>query len=115
MNITAPISHDDAKTLAGMYLCNDCRDKFTAHTGNEMERSHVPLHQWLLATHSTAASTNGQIAHRIDIAYNTAWFLCHHIQEVVDLDKVLLGRGEPDESPINTRLGKDFRAHYTVN
>ncbi|WP_197459687.1 transposase, partial [Erythrobacter sp. HI0074] len=44
------------KTQAGMFLCNDCRDKFTVRTGTVMERSHVPLHKWLLATHIMAAS-----------------------------------------------------------
>ena len=39
------------KTQAGMFLCNDCRDKFTCRTGTVMERSHVPLHKWLLAIH----------------------------------------------------------------
>ena len=28
-----------------MFLCNDCRDKFTVRTGTVMERSHVPLAQ----------------------------------------------------------------------
>jgi transposase-like protein len=31
------------KTQAGMFLCNDCRDKFTVRTGTVMERSHVPF------------------------------------------------------------------------
>jgi hypothetical protein len=44
------------KTQAGMFLCNDCRDKFTVRTGTVFERSHIPLHKWLLATHLMAAS-----------------------------------------------------------
>jgi len=47
------------KTQAGMFLCNDCRDKFTVRTGTVMARSHVPLHKWLLATHIMAASKKG--------------------------------------------------------
>ncbi|HEY1312198.1 MAG TPA: transposase, partial [Pseudolabrys sp.] len=39
------------ETQAGMFQCNDCRDKFTARTGTVMERSHVPIHKWLLAIH----------------------------------------------------------------
>jgi len=30
-------------TQARMFLCNDCRDKFTGRTGTIMERSHIPL------------------------------------------------------------------------
>lgn len=37
------------KTQAGYWLCRDCRDKFTVRTGTVMERSHEPLHKWLLA------------------------------------------------------------------
>ncbi len=34
----------------GWYHCNDCRRKFTATMGTLYERSHIPLHKWLLAT-----------------------------------------------------------------
>lgn len=76
------------KTQAGMFLCNDCRDKFTVRTGTVMERSHVPLHKWLLATHVMAASKKGmsasQMARMIGVTYKTAWFLCHRIREAMD-------------------------------
>jgi transposase-like protein len=76
------------KTQAGMFLCNDCRDKFTVRTGSVMERSHVPLHKWLLATHIMAASKKGmsasQMARMIGVTYKTAWFLCHRIREAMD-------------------------------
>ena len=118
MNITDPIFHDEAKALAhieasrwggepscphcgsvrvrrmegktqaGMFLCNDCRDKFTARTGTVMERSHVPLHKWLLATHLMAASKKGmrskQMERMLGVTYKTAWFLCHRIREAMD-------------------------------
>ena len=118
INITAPMFHDEAKALAhleasrwpdgafcphcgsvrvrkmegktqaGMFLCNDCRDKFTVRTGSVMERSHVPLHKWLLATHIMAASKKGmsalQMSRMIGVTYKTAWFLCHRIREAMD-------------------------------
>ena len=78
----------EGKTQAGMFLCNDCRDKFTVRTGSVMERSHVPLHKWLLATHIMAASKKGmsasQMARMIGVTYKTAWFLCHRIREAMD-------------------------------
>jgi len=117
-NITDPIFHDEAKALAhieasrwngepncphcgslrvrrmegktqaGMFLCNDCRDKFTVRTGSIMERSHVPLHKWLLATHLMAASKKGMSAKQMErmlgVTYKTAWFLCHRIREAMD-------------------------------
>lgn len=76
------------KTQAGMFLCNDCRDKFTVRTGSVMERSHVPLHKWLLATHLMASSKKGMSAHQmhrmIGVTYKTAWFLCHRIREAMN-------------------------------
>jgi transposase-like protein len=30
------------KTHAGMFLCNDCWDKFTVRSGTVFERSHIP-------------------------------------------------------------------------
>jgi transposase-like protein len=76
------------KTQAGMHLCNDCRDKFTVRTGTVMERSHVPLHKWLLATHLMAASKKGMSAKQMErmlgVTYKTAWFLCHRIREAMD-------------------------------
>ena len=53
------------KTQAGMFLCNDCRDKFTCRTGTVMERSHIPLHKWLLAIHLMTSSKKGISAHQL--------------------------------------------------
>jgi transposase-like protein len=78
------------KTQAGMFLCNDCRDKFTCRTGTVMERSHVPLHKWLLAIHLMASSKKGISAHQLMRnlglgSYRTAWFLAHRIREAMGL------------------------------
>jgi transposase-like protein len=76
------------KTQAGMFLCRDCRDKFTVRTGTVMERSHIPLCKWLLATHLMAASKKGmsalQMSRMLGITYKSAWFLCHRIREAMD-------------------------------
>ena len=76
------------KTQAGYFLCNDCRDKFTVRTGSVMERSHIPLHKWLLATHLMSASKKGMSAKQMErmlgITYRSAWFLCHRIREAMD-------------------------------
>jgi transposase-like protein len=73
------------KTQAGMFLCNDCREKFTVRTGSIFERSHIPLHKWLLATHLMAASKKGmsalQLSRMLGLPYKSAWFLCHRIRE----------------------------------
>jgi transposase-like protein len=77
----------EGKTQAGYFLCNDCRDKFTARTGTVMERSHVPVHKWLLAIHLLNSGKNGVSAHelhrQLGITYKTAWFLSHRIREAM--------------------------------
>src|SRR3981081_820501 len=73
------------KTQAGMFLCNDCRDKFTGRTGTVMERSKIPVHKWLLAIHLSSSNKNGVSAHELHrslgITYKSAWFLAHRIRE----------------------------------
>ena len=88
-------SHDTmrmaGKTQAGMFLCRSCRDKFSCRTGTLMERSHIPLHKWLLAIHLLASSKKGMSAHQLMRnlgigSYRTAWFLCHRIREAMGDD-----------------------------
>src|SRR5438309_7736437 len=83
------------KTQAGMFLYNECRDKFTVRTGTVMERSHIPLHKWLLATHLMAASKKGmsslQMSRMLGVTYKSAWFLCHRIREAMKDDGTPLG------------------------
>src|ERR1700723_3681417 len=71
----------------GLYQCNakECREPFTVTVGTLYERSHVPLHKWLAATHLMMASKKGrsalQTSRMIGVTYKTAWFLCHRIRE----------------------------------
>jgi transposase-like protein len=76
------------KTQAGMFLCNNCRDKFTVRTGTIFERSHIPLHKWLMATHIMAASKKSvsalQLQRMLGLgSYRSAWFMCHRIREAM--------------------------------
>jgi transposase-like protein len=76
------------KTQAGMFLCNDCREKFTVRTGTVFERSHIPLNKWLLAIHLMAASKKGvsalQLQRMLGLgSYRTAWFMCHRVREAM--------------------------------
>lgn len=75
------------QTQAGMFMCNDCRGKFSVRTGTVFERSHIPLHKWLLATHLMAASKKSISAHQLHrmlgITYKSAWFMCHRIREAM--------------------------------
>lgn len=70
----------------GVYQCNECRKPFSVTVGSVMERSHVPLHKWVMAFHLMAASKKGVSAHQLMRnlglgSYRTAWFMCHRIRE----------------------------------
>jgi len=79
------------QTQAGYFMCNDCRNKFTCRTGTVMERSHIPVHKWLLAIHLMSASKKGMSAHQLHrmlgVTYKSAWFLAHRIREAMRNDK----------------------------
>ena len=95
------------KTQAGYFLCNDCRDKFTCRTKTVMERSHIPVHKWLLAIHLMSASKKGMSAHQLHrmlgVTYKSAWFLGHRIREAMN---------ETNPSPLGGE-GKSVQADET--
>jgi transposase-like protein len=73
-------------TRPGLYKCRACHKPFTATMGTLYERSHIPLHKWLLATHLMSASKKGMSAHQLWRmlgfgSYRTAWFMAHRIRE----------------------------------
>jgi transposase-like protein len=71
----------------GWYYCSACKDKFTVRNGSIMERSHIPLHKWLLAFRLMASSKKGISSHQLHrtlgITYKSAWFLSHRIREAM--------------------------------
>jgi transposase-like protein len=96
----------------GLYVCNQCRGHFSVTVGTLYERSHVPLHKWLLATHLLTASKKGISAHQLHrmlgVTYKTAWFMAHRIREAMPDAKggPLGGKGkiiEADETYIGSK------------
>lgn len=73
-------------TRPGLYNCRACNKPFTATIGTIFERSHIPMHRWLLAIHLMSASKKGISAHQLYRmlgfgSYRTAWFMAHRIRE----------------------------------
>jgi transposase-like protein len=104
----------------GWFFCSDCRDKFTVRTGTVMERSHIPLHKWLMAMHLMMASKKGMSALQLQRmlglgSYRTAWFMCHRVREAIAPLKVgpIGGEGkivEADETYIGGREKNKHRS-----
>jgi len=101
-------------TRPGVYKCNECRAPFSVTVGTVFERSKIPLHKWVLASHLMAASKKGLSAHQLHrmlgVTYKTAWFMAHRIREAMKEDVVssgpLGGEGkivEADETYIGKR------------
>jgi transposase-like protein len=71
----------------GWYYCTSCKDKFTVRMGTVYERSHLPLHKWLLSFRLLASSKKGFSAHQLsrtlNVTYKTAWFVAHRIREAM--------------------------------
>ena len=74
----------------GLYFCGDCRSQFTVTVGTVFERSKIPLHKWVLATHLICSSKKGMSAHQLHrtlgVTYKTAWFMSHRIREAMGDD-----------------------------
>ena len=89
-------------TRPGLYKCKDCRKPFTATMGTIYERSHIPMHKWLLATHLMVSSKKGisalQLHRNLGFgSYRTAWFMAHRIREAMKSDDTtLMGSGGGD-------------------
>jgi transposase-like protein len=88
---------------AGLYQCRACSKQFSVTVGTLYERSHIPLHKWLLATHLLCSSKKGISAHQLWRnlgfgSYRTAWFMAHRIRE-----------GMRDINPADWRRRQDGR------
>jgi transposase-like protein len=83
------------QTQPGMFLCNDCRRKFTVRTGTVFERSHIPVHKWLLAVHRmlelnlTVGAMPLQRILKLK-SYRSAWHMWHRIRDSIRLSNVRL-------------------------
>jgi transposase-like protein len=80
--------HFDGKAhRPGVYKCKACEKQFTITVGTLFERSHIPLHKWMLALHLMVASKKGVSAHQLHrmlgLTYKSAWFMAMRIREAL--------------------------------
>ena len=106
------------------FKCRSCKHQFTVTSGTIMHDSHLPLRKWFFAIYLMCESKKGmsalQIQRTIDVAYRTAWYLCHRIREAMGNDKLegptLFGVVEVDETLVGGKkrgLGKGYRGNKT--
>jgi transposase-like protein len=75
------------KHRPGLFYCRSCRGQFSVTVGTVAERSHVPVHKWLLAFHLIVASKKGmsalQLSRLLEVSYKTGWFISHRVREAM--------------------------------
>jgi transposase-like protein len=105
----------------GLRECGGCGKTFTVTVGTIFERSHIPLHKWLIAWYMLCASKKGvsakQIERMLDLNYRSAWFMMHRIRyalrDPVFADKLGGGGGtvEADETYVGGKPRKGTGPH----
>lgn len=102
------------------YSCNDCEYQFSVTSGTIFNDSHLPLWKWFLAVYLMTESKKGisacQIQRSLDVAYRTAWFLCHRIRAAIkEVNPApLSGTVEVDETYVGGKrrhVGRGYRGN----
>lgn len=121
----------------GVWKCHKCRKQFSVTVGTVFERSHIPLHKWLLATYLLSASKKGMSSHQLHrmlgVTYKSAWFMTHRIRfamerrpssqfkGIVEADETYIGgkahdkrgRGASNKVPVFALVERDGRVMST--
>jgi transposase-like protein len=101
----------------GLYQCNACREPFSVTVGTLYERSKIPLHKWLAATHLLMAGKKGisalEIGRMLGISIKSSWFLMHRIRESLPpkMLEPMGGEGKTVEGDATYIGGKEKNKH----
>lgn len=72
------------RVVEAFYRCLSCKLDFTVRTGTLFERSHVPLHKWLLAIDLVAEArgrySSAMLSRVLDVTQKTAWLMLQRIR-----------------------------------
>ncbi len=91
----------------GLRKCGACRKQFTVRVGTLLQDSHIPVHIWLKAflLFSSQKRVNSLELHRkLEISYESAWFLSRRIHEAGSELTTMGQDAEFSKSPFKKRL-----------
>jgi hypothetical protein len=84
------------RSRPGLFTCGRCRRKFTLTSGTAINRTRLPLGQWLRANWLIAASSKGVSARKLSemlgITCKVAWHLGHRIRVMMAEENFVLSR-----------------------
>jgi len=105
------------------YNCNACLYHFSVTSGTIFHDSHLSLTKWFMAIYLMTESKKGvsalQIRRTLDIAYQTAWYLCHRIRAAMrEINSDLLrGIVEVDETYVGGKvrgMGRGYKGNKAI-
>lgn len=80
--------HAGGDRRAPRWQCKSCHSAFSATVGTVFHRSHLPLHNWMvaivIAIGDARISTAAQISNVLGIPYKTAWSLLRRIRAAAE-------------------------------
>lgn len=105
------------------YNCNSCLYQFSVTSGTIFHDTHLSLSKWFLAIYLMTEAKKGvsalQIKRTLDIAYQTAWHLCHRIRAAMREINAELLRGvvEVDETYVGGKvhgMGRGYKGNKAI-
>jgi transposase-like protein len=110
-------------TERDQYNCNACLYHFSVTSGTIFHDSHLSLTKWFMAIYLMTESKKGvsalQIKRTLNVAYQTAWYLCHRIRAAMREINADLLRGvvEVDETYVGGHVrgrGRGYKANKAI-
>ena len=107
----------------GVFDCASCGYQFSVTAGTIFHDSHLPLRKWFIATYLMCESKKGmsalQMKRTLNVAYRTAWYLCHRIRAAMHeaSPEPLSGTVEVDETWIGGTMhgkGRGFTGNKAI-
>lgn len=107
----------------GIFDCASCGYQFSVTAGTIFHDSHLPLRKWFIATYLMCESKKGmsalQMKRTLNVAYRTAWYLCHRIRAAMNevSGEQLSGTLEVDETFVGGKVrgqGRGFRGNKST-